>query len=103
IVVAAVLAPSCADTPSPDACEGVAMQAMPASAEGRWLLGLASRYPADTALGARADELHRSQRARRAVAWEAVVRTLAPVPLAHSTSVPDATVPRFRTWYDRED
>lgn len=79
------------------------MQAMNASAEGRWLVGLASRYPADTALGARVDELRRSQRARRAVAWEVVARTLAPVPLAQSTSLRDATVPRFRTWYDRED
>jgi hypothetical protein len=104
VALVALVASACGqDPPAPAACEGVGSQAMSASAEGRWLLGLASRYPADTALGARADEIHRSQRARRAVAWEAVARTLAPVPLAHPTGVADATVPRFQTWYDRAD
>lgn len=105
VVVAALLTPACGSDPPPDpaACEGVESQAMSASAEGRWLLGLAARYPADTALEARADELHRSQRARRAAAWEAVARTLSPVPLAHPAGTPGAAVPRFQTWYDRAD
>lgn len=103
-VVLAALLSACAPDPSPPTtCEGIETQTMSASAEGRWLLGLASRYPADTALGARADELHRSQRSRRAAAWEAVARVLAPVPLAHPTGVVGATVPRFQTWYDRTD
>ncbi|MEZ4410388.1 MAG: hypothetical protein R3A52_28490 [Polyangiales bacterium] len=89
--------------PPPVSCDGVSSQAMPASAEGRWLLGLASRYPADTALSARGDALRRSQRARREVAWMAIARALAPVPTAQPTPAADATVPRFRTWYDRED
>lgn len=93
----------CGTPPPSERCEDVGTQAMSASAEGRWLIGLASRYPADTALGARMDELRRSQRARRAVAWEVVARVLAPVPIAQATSVPNATLPRFRTWYDRED
>jgi hypothetical protein len=72
-----------------------------ASAEGRRLLGAAARYPADATLAERRDELHRSQRARRAAAWEAVARAVAPV---HVAAVGDgATVPRFRTWYDHED
>ncbi|MFO0649239.1 MAG: hypothetical protein U0326_23555 [Polyangiales bacterium] len=90
-------------TPSGAACEGIESTTSSASAEGRWLLGLASRYPADTNLGARAAELRTSQRARRAAAWEAVARAWAPVPLAHATGVTDATVPRFQTWYDRND
>jgi hypothetical protein len=104
-VLLAALASACGQAPAsaPTACEGVESQAMPASAEGRWLLGLAARYPADTALGARADELRRSQRSRRAVAWEAVARVLAPVPLAQPPGLPGATVPRFQTWYDRAD
>lgn len=103
----AALASACAPESSPpatsQACQGIETQAMSASAEGRWLLGLASRYPADTSLAARADALHRSQRARREAAWQAVARALAPVPLAQTTGVAGATVPRFRTWYDRED
>ncbi len=105
-VALALLASACGSTPpapTPAACEGIESQTMSASAQGRWLLGLASRYPADTSLGARADELRRSQRARRAAAWEAVARALAPVPLAHPTAAAGATVPRFQTWYDRED
>jgi len=106
VVALGALATACGEPP-PDpplaACDGIESQAQSASAEGRWLLGLASRYPADTALAARADELRRSQRARRAAAWAAVARTLAPVPLAHPTGLAGATVPRFQTWYDRED
>jgi len=84
-------------------CQGIETQVQGASAEGRWLLGLASRYPADTSLSARVDVLRRSQRARRAAAWEAVARALAPVPLAQPVGVSNATVPRFQTWYDRQD
>ncbi len=98
----AALGVAACDAPAPGVCDGVGSQAMSASAEGRWLLGLASRYPADTSLAARRDELARSQRLRRQVAWEVIARTLAPVPLAHATPG-GATVPRFRTWYDRED
>jgi hypothetical protein len=106
IALLAALTTACGSgstTPAGAACEGIESQAASASAEGRWLLGLASRYPADTALSARAAELRSSQRARRAVAWEAVARALAPMPLAHPTSVTGATVPRFQTWYDRND
>ncbi|MBK6529199.1 MAG: hypothetical protein IPF99_06310 [Deltaproteobacteria bacterium] len=73
------------------------------SAEARAVLGLASRYPADTMMASRAEEIRRSQRARRAAAWEVVARVLAPVRVETSTPVADATVPRFRTWYDRDD
>ncbi len=100
-IATAAFATACSGGPPP--CDGMGMHANPASAQGRWLTGLASRYPADTSIAARADELHRSQRARRAVAWAAVARTLAPVALARPTSLPSVTVPRFRTWYDRED
>ncbi len=93
--------PSPPSTPDNPSCDGVASQAAAASAEGRWLIGLAARYPADTALAGRADELRRSQRARREVAWQAVARALAPVPLAQGAA--GTTLPRFRTWYDRED
>ncbi len=103
----AALTSACDPSPDPPpdntTCNGVSSQASAASAEGRWLIGLAARYPADTSLAGRNDELRRSQRARREVAWQAVARALAPVPLAHDAGVAGATVPRFRTWYDRED
>jgi hypothetical protein len=105
ISLLAALAAGCgeeASAPAPS-CSGTHSQAQSASAEGRWLIGQASRYPADTALAARADTLHRSIRARRAAAWAAVARTLAPVPLARPVGVAGATVPRFQTWYDRQD
>ena len=99
------LAAGCGEeAPAPvPSCQNVESQAQAASAEGRWLLGLAARYPADTGLAARADALRRSQRARRAAAWEAVARALAPAPLAQPVGAANAAVPRFQTWYDRQD
>ncbi len=74
-----------------------------ASAPDRQLLGLGSQYPADPGLAARAEQLRTSQRVRRAVAWEVMARVLAPVAIPGAGTVARATVPRFRTWYDRED
>jgi hypothetical protein len=60
-------------------------------------------------IAARRDELLRSQRARREVAWQVVARVLAPIeiaidaPSAAPPGAPRPTVPRFRTWYDRDD
>ncbi len=73
-----------------------------ASAPDRRLLGAAAPYPADTALEGRED-LSTSQRARRAAAWEAVARVLAPVALSEPTPIGETSVPLFRTFYDRED
>lgn len=101
----AAWAAGCGPTPPPEAprCEAVSSTAQYASAQGRWFLGLASRYPADTTLAGRTDALRRSQRARRAAAWQAIARTFAPVPVAQPGGRPDLRMPRFRTWYDRED
>lgn len=69
----------------------------------RRVLGSGEPYEADPMLASRMDELARSQRVRREVAWAAVARVLAPVALAEETSVAGAQVPVFRTWYDRDD
>jgi len=72
----------------------------------RKAMGLASEYPADRSLRGRLTELEGSQKARREAAWKAVGRVLAPVPLAAGIAKKDgtaATVPRFRTWYGRDD
>jgi hypothetical protein len=105
VAVLTLLALACtgepATPPVPSCEDGAATGA--ATAADRRLLGLASGYPADAMLAARHDELLLSERARRAAAWEVVARVLAPIALAEPTAVPDATVPRFRTWYDTED
>ncbi len=96
---------ACDDAPAPpvSVCGDVAPRIAAATAPDRRLFGLASAYPADGVVAARTEELLTSQRARRAAAWEAVARVLAPVELAAPTAVEPATVPRFRTWYDGED
>ncbi|MBX3268869.1 MAG: hypothetical protein KF729_01325 [Sandaracinaceae bacterium] len=90
--------------PSEPACErAIGGATEEASAPDRRLLGLAAAYPADPSLEGRLEELTASQRARRAVAWAAVARVLAPAPLTEPTPLGEASVPRWRTFYDRED
>ncbi len=85
-------------------CEGpIGASVEASSAPDRRLLGVASDYPADAALEGRLEELLRSQRARRAAAWAAVARVLEPAPLTEPTPLGETSVPRFRTFYDRED
>jgi len=86
----------------PTTCES-AVDVEAATAEDRRVLGIASPYPADAMLAARDAELRTSIRGRRAAAWEAVARVFTPVTLAEPTGVDGASVPRFRTWYDRDD
>ncbi len=102
----AVLATVSACSSPPDdplVCEGVATASSAATVAERAVLGLAAPYPADATLAARAESLRTSQRARREAAWEVIARVLAPVPVPTTTAAGEATVPRFRTWYDRED
>ncbi len=90
--------------PSEPVCEGpIGGASEAASAPDRRLLGQAAAYPADPGLEGRLEELAASQRARRAVAWEVVARVLAPVPLSEPTPLGEASVPRWRTFYDQED
>lgn len=102
-IAAGLLAVAC-DTVQPVlSCEGAGASTAAASAPDRRLIGAGHEYPGDGMLASRWDELRGSQRARRAAAWEVIARVLAPVAVAQPTSVPDAAVPRFRTWYDDED
>lgn len=101
LALAGVALAACGPEPTPPPCEGVSTGA--ASAPDRRLLGIASDYPADASLEARLVELASSQRERRRVAWEAAARVLAPVALAEPTPLGEASVPRFRTFYDRDD
>ena len=91
---------ACSDPPH-DVCEGVTSAAL--TAADRKLVGQASAYPADGMLRERDAELVRSQRARREVAWAAVARAVEPVAFAIAPTVPDATLPRWHTWYGKDD
>ncbi len=100
LALAGCAPPAIAEAPS---CDEVGVVIEPASPPDRRVLGAAAPYPADTSLAGRQEELARSQRARREVAWAAVARVLAPSTLAEVTPIASATVPAFRTWYDRDD
>lgn len=84
--------------------ERVCVAAQAVSVVDRSLLGEASAYPADGALRGRDAELAASPAMRREVAWDVVERVLAEVPFATDLpNAPDATIPRFRTWYGKDD
>lgn len=101
----AVLAMSagCADPPAPSCPEGAATVTSALTAADRKLVGQASPYPADGALRGRDAELAHSQAARRAAAWAAVERAVAPVPLAIAPGLPTAELPRWHGWYGKDD
>jgi len=71
----------------------------------RKLVGAPVPYEADLSLAARKDALARSIKERRAVAWKAVARALKPVEIADPVLRvrKKATVPAFRTWYQKDD
>ncbi len=87
----------------PPSCEELGVAIEPSGPAERRVLGAAAQYEADPTLAARMEELSSSQRARRAVAWAAIARVLAPTSLAETTPLAGARVPAFRTWYDRDD
>jgi hypothetical protein len=107
IALAAAIAGACGagcgadDDPAASRCDGIASAAV--SAADRKLLGAAAPYPADGALRGQTEALAASQRARRAAAWQVAARVLAPVALAEDVPAVPSTVPRWQTWYGRDD
>lgn len=106
-----VLAAACA---SPDAGseigapysepEPICNAVQAATVADRSLIGQASPYPADGMLRASEAELARSPALRRAAAWRAVERAIAPIALAAPLpGQPGATLPRWHTWYGKDD
>jgi len=71
----------------------------------RKILGAAAQYSYDGTLRGREDELLRSQRLRRQLAWRTVEKVLEPVAL--SQTLPDSGakphIPAFHTWYAKDD
>jgi hypothetical protein len=94
---------ACGDDAVVDRC-AVGHLTAAVSAPARKLYGPAAPYDPDGTLRGRDDLLAGSVRARRAAAWQAVARALAPVALAvPPPSAPDATVPTWLTWYGKDD
>jgi hypothetical protein len=104
VVLLAALASCTADTGAapPMRCGELGATVSPSTAIDRYVLGGASPYEADATARTREDELVSSQRARRAFAWSVVEKVLGAVPTAEPTPS-EGSVPRFRTWYDRDD
>ena len=69
----------------------------------RTAVGPAAPYDADPTLSARTGELRTSKSARRAAAWRAIAKILAPTPLAGPAVRPGSALPVFRTWYEKDD
>jgi hypothetical protein len=100
--LAALAALGCAPAPADEGDLGVVRQeARPLD---RYLLGRAAPYPADPPVKGRAEALAASMAARREAAWRVVEKVVARVPIAATSASGDAvTLPRFHTWYSRED
>jgi len=79
-----------------------------ATVQDRKIIGGAAPFDADTGLAARDEELRTSIASRRAAAWNAVAKVLAPTPLAEPKLDPQfggirPKVPAWHTWFSRED
>ena len=103
-VLAVLVLAACGDD-SPDKtamCKlGTAQSA--ATVQDRKVIGGAAPYVADTGLAARDEELRVSIAARRAAAWQAVAKVLAPTPLAEPQLSQPFAVPAWATWFARDD
>jgi len=97
----AAAAPGCAVEPTDEPIDAVEQGAQPID---RLLIGKASRYPADRSLRAQLPALDANMALRRKAAWAIVEKIVAPVPIAaRIADHPRPVLPRFQTWYSRED
>ncbi|WP_394831586.1 hypothetical protein LVJ94_34240 [Pendulispora rubella] len=104
-VLAASAAAACGAT-STD--HEVGQQIQEVTPEDRMLIGIAERYPGDPEASTRTSEFTASMKARREFAWRVVEKVLSPVPIAAPKLDPDdpdvsAVLPRFQTWYGKND
>lgn len=98
----AVAAAGCGDEPDKTAACDVGTTSSAATIQDRKVLGGAAPYAADLGLAARDEELRTSIAARRAAAWQAVAKVLAPTPLA-ATVANAPVIPAWHTWFGRDD
>lgn len=82
-------------------------EASAATVQDRKIIGAVAPYQADYNLAARDEELRTSIATRRQVAWAAVAKVLAPVPLAEpqlaSNFGGQPSIPAWHTWFARDD
>jgi hypothetical protein len=103
VLVPAALVSCTTEVPAPPMrCGELGAVVSPSTPIDRKVLGGASLYEADATARMREDELVSSQRARRELAWSVVEKVFTSVPTAEPTPA-GTTLPRFRTWYDRDD
>lgn len=76
----------------------------------RMLLGAAAKYPADPSLRAKNAVLDANMAERRKAAWTIAQKVLTPVkikahapPAAGKAAAPAIELPRFQTWYSKDD
>ncbi len=98
----AVAAAACGDEPDKTAACDLGTASSSATIQDRKVLGGATPYAADLGLAARDEELRTSIGARRAAAWQAVAKVLAPSPLA-ATVANAPVIPAWHTWFGRDD
>jgi hypothetical protein len=113
VVLAAAGAAGCSSDVAP--LGGAEQNAQPID---RLLLGKAAQYPADPTIASRSELLASNMAERRKLAWSIVAKIFEPVPLAATERVEVARraralgqpveesalrLPRFQTWYSRED
>ncbi|HEU4537248.1 MAG TPA: hypothetical protein VFS00_24175, partial [Polyangiaceae bacterium] len=97
----AALGPGCAEPPAGDDTGTDRQNALPID---RYLMGKAASYPAEPPVRGRAEALAASMQKRRQAAWAIVEKVLEPVPIVTTTPQgDDILLPRFHTWYSRED
>ena len=106
LLVAAALA-ACGDSPDKTAQCVFGEARSAATVQDRKVIGAVAPYAADYSLAAREEELSHSIAMRRAVAWAAVEKVLAPVPLAEPALANQfggqPTIPAWHTWFARDD
>lgn len=100
LIGGAALLCACA-TETPPTCDEPPARA-PLTAPDRHLLGEAQPLPRDLAIAEREEELRGSMAARRRLGWAIAERVLSPVEV-EGAGGRLFEVPRFATWYDRED
>ncbi|HUS32486.1 MAG TPA: PPC domain-containing protein [Kofleriaceae bacterium] len=106
VVLLALIA--CGDEPDKTAVCHFGEATSAATIQDRKIIGGAAPFDADTSLAARDEELRTSIAARRAAAWNAVSKVLAPTPLVETKLAQNfggvqPKVPAWHTWFSRED
>jgi hypothetical protein len=107
LVLGSALLAAAAWSPTPEDADSQEQNATPID---RLLLGQASAYPADLAMGQRSPVLDSSMVERRKMAWGVIEKVITPVTIGGKTTAQTTDdvatsqkLPRFQTWHAREE